>query len=202
MLKTIQEIQHTFLDKIIHRNRWIGLDKRAEEFVRLFEGNLSPGSKILDIGAGPGLYHEPLTARGHEVVLLDVKKFDSCPYPILLYDGKKIPLDDKSIDVSLLITVLHHTPNPEAILKEAKRVSRQRVIVIEDVYDGKGGEMLTKLRDATLNLEFFGHPMNFRSYRRWKNIFERLGFSLIAEKDFASYVLKIPIRTGMYILQP
>jgi len=29
------------------------------------------------------------------------------------------------------------------------------VIVIEDVYEGKGGEILTKLRDATLNLEFF-----------------------------------------------
>jgi SAM-dependent methyltransferase len=178
------------------------LEKRAESFIRMFEGEIKPDSMILDIGSGPGVYFQPLKDKGHWVSLMDTNRYKSCPHFMTYFDGKTFPFMDKSFNLSLLITVLHHTPDPEATLREAKRVSRDLVIVIEDVYESLPGRILTIARDAALNFEFVGHPLNFKSYSEWKRIFERLGFSLLREKDFTSYLGKLPIRTGLYILKP
>jgi ubiquinone/menaquinone biosynthesis C-methylase UbiE len=35
----------------------------------------------------------------------------------VLYDGKKMPFKDNVFDAALLITVLHHTPDPESIVR-------------------------------------------------------------------------------------
>ncbi len=202
MIEKIKNIQHNISDWLIKKSKWAHLDKRAEKFIQDFEEVLTPRSQILDIGAGPGVYYEPLTKRGHEAVLLDVQKYKTCPYPVTYFNGSQIPFADKSFDTSLLITVLHHTPNPEAILKEAKRVTRKNIIVIEDIYTRPGGKAKCVIRDAVLNFEFVGHPMNFKSYEGWKNTFRNQGLSVVKEKDFYSYVGWLPIRTGLYILKP
>lgn len=202
MIEAIKNLQHRLSDWIIKNNPSIGLDKRAEKFVQDFETDLKPSSSVLDIGAGPGVYFEPLAKRGHETTLLDVKKYKACPYPVTLFEGDRIPFEDNSFDASLLITVLHHALDPEAVLREAKRVSRESVIVIEDVYSRPGGKALCVFRDAALNCEIIGHPMNFRSHEEWKKTFRKLGFEIKREKDFHSYLLGLPIRTGLYILKP
>lgn len=200
ILEVVKEFQHRWSDWIIKSSPWIGLDKRAEKFVDEFRQDLSPKSKILDIGAGPGVYYEPLSRLGHDVTLLDVKKYDACPHPVTLFDGTRIPFPNKHFDASLLITVLHHTPDPDAVLREARRVTRGVLVVIEDVYSRFGGKTLCVLRDAVLNCEFVGHPMNFRSCDEWKKTFLRTGFSLRREKDYYSHLLGLPIRTGVYVL--
>ena len=202
MLKTIRKIQHCLLDWIVRSFARPTLEKRAAAFISMFEGELRPDSMILDIGAGPGVYFKPLMDKGYWVSLLDTERYKSCPYPVTYCDGKTYPFMDKSFEMSLLITVLHHTPDPEAVLLEAKRVTKDFVVVIEDVYDTWLGRLFAIIRDASLNFEFFGHPMNFRSYSGWKETFKRLGFTLLKEKDFTSYLGKIPIRTGFYLLKP
>ena len=202
MLKVIRKIQHELLDLIVRFFARTTLDERAGRFIQMFEGDLKPDSIILDIGAGPGVYFKPLMDKGHWVSLLDTDRYKSCPYPVIYFDGKTFPFMDKSFDASLLITVLHHTPDPEATLLEARRVTKGVVIVIEDVYDTWLGRLLTIVRDAALNFEFFGHPINFKGYSEWKETFARLGFTLLKEKDFTSFLGKLPIRTGFYLLKP
>jgi len=202
LMDKLRDCQHEFSDWVIRTNPGIGLDKRAEAFVKMFEHDLAPASRVLDIGSGPGVYYEPLTRRGHQVTLLDMKQYKSCRYPTTLFDGGKYPFEDKTFDVSLLVTVLHHTSDPEATLLEAKRVTSGTVVVIEDVYTGFPGRVLAIVRDAALNFEFIGHPMNFRSYLGWKETFSRLGFTLQKERDFYSYLMNLPIHTGLYILKP
>ena len=202
MLKLIRDFQQRLLDWLIRTFAYESLNKRAEAFIQIFERDLKPDSTILDIGTGPGVYFKPLTDRGHLVRLMDKVPYKSCPYPVTYFDGTTFPFTDKSFDASLLITVLHHAPDPEGALLEAKRVTKDIVIVIEDVYDKIPGRLLTIFRDSVLNLEFFGHPMNFRSYREWKETFKRLGFTILREKDFISRLGKLPIRTGLFILKP
>ncbi|MFH1451515.1 MAG: class I SAM-dependent methyltransferase, partial [bacterium] len=140
---------------------------------------LSKNSKILDIGSGTCNICEVLRKNGHDVTPLDIQNlsFTDSIRPIL-YDGIKIPFDDDKFDISLIITVLHHTAEPDKILEEAARVSKQ-IIIIEDIYTNVIHKYLTYFFDSLLNLEFVGHPHTNKSDKQWKVTFNELGLKLI-----------------------
>ncbi|MCH2440074.1 MAG: class I SAM-dependent methyltransferase [Candidatus Poseidoniia archaeon] len=39
----------------------------------------------------------------------------------VIFDGKQIPFEDDAFDLAIVLTVLHHTSNPEEVLREAMR---------------------------------------------------------------------------------
>lgn len=177
----------------------LGLEDRAEGFVRLFEQDLPAGSRVLDIGGGWGFYHAPLRSRGHRHLVLDVIKPGMQKCPVVLYDGNRIPFPDRSFDVSLFVTVLHHIPDPEAVIREALRVTRKRVIVVEDLYHHAVGRWWTVLRDQIYNMEFFGHPKNFRTSKEWVETFEKLGAVRVREKQVHTWLSGLKILNGVFI---
>ena len=65
--------------------------------------------------------------RSHRLTVLDVVKPGFQKSPVVVYDGGRFPFSDKSFDVSLLVTMLHHVPDPESIIREAGRVTRKSV---------------------------------------------------------------------------
>lgn len=202
VLDKIRSIQRRVLDGIVKGNPRLGLDRRAESFVRIFESHLKPKSLVLDIGGGWGFYARPLEKRGHTPVILDVV----CPglqhAPVFIYGpGQRMPFPDKSFDASLLVTVLHHTPDPERILREAIRVTRGQVIVIEDLYHHAFGKLWTQLRDQIYNFEFFGHPGNFRKREEWLRTFESLGLTVAGERQVYTWLSGMRILNGVFILQ-
>ena len=167
MMRKIRKWQHRALSAIVSKNSNIGLDARAELLVGHFEHQLPPGSRILDIGGGWGFYREPLSRRGHEHVVIDVVKPGIQKAPVVIYPGKRIPFDDKSFDVSLFVTVLHHIHDIDAVIEEACRVTRKKIIIVEDFYHHELGRWWTVLRDQIYNFEFFGHPKNFKKKQEW-----------------------------------
>lgn len=139
---------------------------------------LSLEVKIIDIGSGPGSLLQVLGAREYEVEGLDIK--DNSYRPALrphVYDGVHMPFEAKSYDAALLATVLHHTRDPDVIIKEAARIA-PRVIIIEDVYEGRVMEWLTKRMDSLMNLEFFSHPHSNRTDTQWRESFAAMGLHL------------------------
>jgi ubiquinone/menaquinone biosynthesis C-methylase UbiE len=131
--KNLQGLQRRVLDGIVRHFAHGALEARAEAIVRLFENQLPRGSRILDLGGGWGFYAEPLKKRGHEHLVLDVVNPGYQKAPVVLYDGSKIPFPDQSFDVTILVTMLHHMPDPQALFKEVRRVTRQKVVVVEDL---------------------------------------------------------------------
>lgn len=111
------------------------LNNRSNDTTRKIEPYLKKSDRILDVGSGGAHIAKALKDLGYNVTLLDIK--NKCYFedvqPII-YDGKTIPFDNDTFDVALLLTVLHHTKDPLAVLAEAKRVSK-RMIIIEDLYD-------------------------------------------------------------------
>lgn len=142
------------------------------------------GSSVLDIGCGNGGLSNALMRKGIDITSVDVKDisfFDDVK-PVI-YDGQKLPYQDNSFDVALIITVLHHTPDPVIILKEAKRVAK-RVIVMEDIYSNAFQKHLTFFTDSLVNLEFEGHPHTNKTDKEWRETFEQLNLKVRSAKDF------------------
>ncbi|GAB5522542.1 MAG: hypothetical protein Roseis2KO_04140 [Roseivirga sp.] len=147
---------------------------------------LSPGAGILDIGSGYGTVTEVLKSNGFEVTAVDVEDQSVRPeLKPMVCDGAALPFPSRSFDFSLLLTVLHHTPEPAKVLSEAARVA-EKVLVIEDVYSNKLQQYLTYFTDSLLNFEFRGHPHSNKSRAGWQQTCQTLGleFEVIRSDRF------------------
>lgn len=132
----------------------------------------------IEIGSGPGSVLSVLRKQNYFVDGLDVADngYRETLRPTV-YDGETIPFSNKSYDTALLLTVLHHTRDPDDILREASRIAK-KIVIIEDVYDNRVMEYLTKAFDSLMNLEFFGHPHSNRTDAEWRHSFSELGLNL------------------------
>ncbi|MCB9664545.1 MAG: class I SAM-dependent methyltransferase [Alphaproteobacteria bacterium] len=133
----------------------------------------------LDLGCGTGALCAALRADGFDVIPADVQDASFLPdVRPLVYDGRRLPLPDASVDTVLLVTVLHHAPDPDAVLREAVRVARRRLVVMEDVWTNPVQRWLTLRVDALVNLELRGHPHTNRDEAGWAATFARLGLEV------------------------
>ena len=165
-----------------------------KKYSALFENFIPFGSKVLDIGAGRGFIAENIAKkRKVKITLLDVIDFNQTDLPFVLYDGKRIPFSNNSFDVSLLICMFHHCDNPENVLKEAIRVSKSRLIVIEDRYDNWWQKKLLIFLDILFNLPHFikppreNMPFNFKKDSEWQAIFRKFNLKIVEQKKFKFY---------------
>ena len=140
----------------------VAIQARGLIIARVNSATELPGSRnlrlvMLDIGSGTGdVAREVVRRKSVRCVHLDRRKLLFCkpPAPLLLCDGEDIALRGDSMDTVLLITMLHHCSDPAKVLREAKRVCRGRILVVEDVFSSRLGRLLTIVNDALLNLEW------------------------------------------------
>jgi SAM-dependent methyltransferase len=99
---------------------------------------LVPGMTVLEFGAGTGWLSRFLTQLGCRVILLDVSAtalriardlygrqppIGEKPAPQFLeFDGRRIELEDGSVERILCFDAFHHAPNPDDVLREFGRV--------------------------------------------------------------------------------
>jgi SAM-dependent methyltransferase len=140
--------------------------------------HVSSADRLLDVGAGTCDVAHALQQRGLSVDPFDVVNL-SCHEHLRprIFDGVRLPLPDRSYDVGLLVGVLHHVADPDALLREVARTSR-RVFIHEDIFKNTPQKYATYAMDSLTNLEFFGHPHANRDDQAWRATFERLGLKL------------------------
>ncbi len=98
------------------------------------------GESVLDLGCGSGKIGAMVSRDGYKVTLADVYRnpsIDALGLPFYqIQDGQTLPFSDNSFDNILLLSMLHHTQNPEHTLDECKRVLKKdgRLNLIETVY--------------------------------------------------------------------
>ena len=96
------------------------------------------------------------------------------PVTLRTFDGRTIPEPDHSFDVVSFVAVLHHAANnTESLLREAVRVTREWVLVLEDV---------ARPGDPEAAAETKRHDPNgiFRSKAEWEALFARFGLAVVA----------------------
>ena len=146
----------------------------------LIEEFLKREEIILDIGCGSCNIIEVLKERDFNVVALDIKNLSFIEeIKPILYNGKKMPFKDNTFDRSMILTVLHHTDQQKEVLKEAMRVTKNRIIVIEDIYTNKMNKCITQFVDSIINLEIKGHPHSNRTDSEWRLFFKSLGLKIV-----------------------
>ncbi len=105
---------------------------------------------VLDVGVGSGLFVEAFVQHGLEVAGVDVN-------PEMIVAAKKfvpkgdfrestaesLPYPDVSFDLVFFGLLLHESDEPLKVLQEARRVSRQRICILEWPYqEGEFGPPL------------------------------------------------------------
>ncbi|MBI4672432.1 MAG: class I SAM-dependent methyltransferase [Chloroflexi bacterium] len=122
---------------------------REEIIVQHVAPFLNSRLHVLEIGAGNGLVAEMLHQRvGARFTLLDVVDYNRSAFPLYVNDGRHLPFPDGSFDVTMLIFVLHHNPDPRPVLREALRVSAQGVLLVENDVRGILKKPITQLLDS------------------------------------------------------
>ena len=155
--------------------------------------------EILDVGTGNGAVAHGLKNRDIQISTLDVvdKSLFANVNPSL-FDGATFPFEDESFDTVLMLTMLHHTKEPEEILREGIRVSRSRLIVMEDIYSNRFQKYLTFFTDSLVNLEFFDHPHTNKTDSEWKKLFQNMNLEVERTERFRTFLF---FRQVIYVLK-
>jgi ubiquinone/menaquinone biosynthesis C-methylase UbiE len=146
----------------------------------LVERHIQPHDKVLDLGAGTGWVAQRVAERkGCQVHLVDVLDVNETNLPLRVYDGRSIPYEDKSFDTTMLVFVLHHALNQAEILQEVSRVTRRRIIIVEDTPRNMFELVVNKVCDTLGSFQHgFSDPHNYHKIEAWTATFRELGLSL------------------------
>ena len=135
-----------------------------DEFAQNAALSLPNGAKVLDAGAGKGLYKHHFLHQEYESA--DFCQIDKA-YGEITYvcDLENIPVESDKYDLILLTQVLEHLPNPAKVLQELNRVLRS------------GGELWLS---TPLYYEEHEIPYDFYRYTQYglKNLLDSTNFSL------------------------
>jgi SAM-dependent methyltransferase len=145
---------------------------REDEIKRL-ASYLTPGARVLELGAGTGYQAKTLAEEGFAVCAIDLPDSDYSAlrvFPVVDYDGLTIPFPDKSFDVVLSSNVLEHVRDLDALQNEIKRVL------------APGGECL--------------HVMPSATWRLWTTISGFLDLVPFIAHQLVSFV-STPVPSGM-----
>lgn len=163
------------------------------------ENFIKRGAEILDLGCGSGIagneFRNFFEAR---VTGIDIRDWRIEKKPFQIFDGVQIPFSDNSFDIVLISYVLHHAKYPEALLREAKRVARGKIVIYEDLPEGFFSKIYCKLHQLSFD-NLFGNPAktSFKKAKDWEKIFKELGLKVIFKKRKQNF----PIKKELYILE-
>ena len=161
---------------------------------------------ILDLGCAEGYVgqyvHRSLNAQ---VMLADIITLNRCHLPFEVVQSDRLPWESGHFDVVLLYFVLHHAERSEAVAREALRVCRGQVLIVESVYQSRASlRMLQFLDKAANRLRSLGRMnaqerfLRFRTPDEWAGLLEEFGGRLLAQEGKGWG----PLRSVLYLVQP
>ena len=119
---------------------------------------IKKGSKILDWGCGTAIVGKTFQDFFQaELFGVDVQDVRTVKIPFKITDGKSLSFPENSFDVVLINYVLHHSEDPVSVLKEAKRVARDKIVIYEDLPEDILSKLICQLHGISFD-NFFGNP--------------------------------------------
>src|SRR5436190_2954341 len=141
------------------------LRKPDRRIARVIESALGSAQSVLNVGAGTGSY-EPID---RSVIAVDpsgemIRKRGPAAAEAIQASADDLPFGDESFDASMAILTLHHWPDKEAGLREMRRVTRGRIVLL--TFDPSHRPWLTDYLPALAALDEAQMPA-MSDYERW-----------------------------------
>jgi SAM-dependent methyltransferase len=153
-------------------------DRRTQVLSDRIADLLPEAAKVLDVGCGDGLIDHLIGQRRPDLAItgVDLIVRPQTQIPVTAFDGTHIPFEDGSFDIVMFVDVLHHTDDPETLLREARRVARQGVVLKDHTRDGLLAGPTLRFMDWVGNAPHgIPLPYNYWPERRWHEAFKRIG---------------------------
>jgi SAM-dependent methyltransferase len=153
-------------------------DRRVRVLAQHLAAQLPPGARVLDIGCGDGQIDAAILAQRADLRIegVDVLVRSRTHVPVTRFDGTTLPFSDASFDVVQFVDVLHHTDDPMVLLREAKRVARQGIVLKDHAKDGLLAGPTLRLMDWVGNAHHGVRlPYSYWPLDRWHEAFAELG---------------------------
>jgi SAM-dependent methyltransferase len=131
------------------------------------------GVKALDVATGGGHVARRLREAGCEVTSVDPAPGMQ---PTVVARAEEIPFADDSFDVVVCRIAPHHFEDVAAAVREMARVTRDRVVIEDNVFVSDEVEEAEKLRDPT--------HVRCYSVEEWHAFFADSGLEVEAEEPF------------------
>lgn len=126
---------------------------------------LGQAATVLNVGAGTGSY-EPVDRQvtAVEPSLEMIRQRRPSAAKVLQASAEDLPFDDEAFDASMAILTIHHWPDKEAGLREMRRVTRGRIVLL--TFDPSHRPWLTDYLPQLIKLDEVHMPV-MSDYQRW-----------------------------------
>jgi|GEM_PF-276059 len=161
------------------------------QIAAIVERTTPKGARLLDIGAGTGWQARHFADAGYDVTAIDMPSsvyLHDRVFPIVEYDGHRIPAGDATFDAIYSSNVLEHIAHADAFQREIRRVLKPGGVVVHVVPSGswrlhsnlshypyilKRAAAIARRRpgaDAAAHQGSAGRPADSGGARRWEQI--------------------------------
>lgn len=150
--------------------------------VRVLAERLAPHlpeqARVLDFGSGDGMVAANVLALRPDLSIrgADVLARPEAHVPVDLFDGTTLPYADGEFDAVMIVDVLHHTEDPAAVLREARRVCCGVLVLKDHLCDPWLGRARLRLMDFIGNAHHgVTLTYNYWNRARWRATFREVG---------------------------
>jgi SAM-dependent methyltransferase len=126
---------------------------------------LGPAATVLNVGAGTGSY-EPVDRQvtAVEPSLEMIRQRRTPAAQVIQASAEDLPFEDGAFDASMAILTVHHWPDQRAGLREMRRVTRGRIVLL--TFDPAHRPWLTDYLPQLIELDKAHMPV-MSDYERW-----------------------------------
>ena len=96
--------------------------------------------RIVDVAGGTGRASDGLAAAGFDPVVVDrslgmLRRARTAGHATIRGDAEALPTRDDAVDAAVVVDALHHLPDPDAGLSEARRMLRPGGVLVVQEFD-------------------------------------------------------------------
>jgi SAM-dependent methyltransferase len=159
---------------------------RFKRLVHILAPLLKDSKVVLDVGTSCGRLAKNIKIKlDIKFVGVDTHIQPKTFVPIIIGDGKKLPFKENSFDCVMIIDVLHHDNNPQKIIEEAKRVSKNYILIKDHYWDTKMDLALLRCIDYICNRPYgVNLPYSFFDTLSWVDLIKNNGLAIAKAQKF------------------